>query len=258
MFSKSFKGLVVTATIALVLAVAAPSFAQQPAGHGRYDAQILQDVTTKLQSNDKLKDVHASVEDGIVTLTGNVKLYRDKLAADRAAHHIAHAQGVRNEITVAGPQVSDAKLRDEIADRLRYDRVGQGVTFNNFQISVDHGVVTVAGQARTPWDKDSALSIVENTPGVTDVIDNIRVLPVSQFDDELRIRTARAIYSDPALQKYAMDPQAPIRIVVENGKVTLYGVVDSQMDKQIAETRAREVSGSFQVVNKLVVANQGK
>ena len=76
-----------------------------------------------------------------------------------------------------------------------------------------------------------------------DVRDEINVLPLSQFDDELRVRTAMAIYRDPALQKYSLDPQAPIRIVVENGNVRLYGVVDSAMDRQIAEMRAREVAG---------------
>src|SRR5580693_4726831 len=97
---------------------------------------------------------------------------------------------------------------------------------------------------------------LEDTPGVRDVRDEINVLPLSEFDDELRVRTAMATYRDPALQKYSLDPQAPIRIVVENGNVRLYGVVDSAMDKQIAEMRAREVFGVFSVENHLLVANQ--
>jgi hyperosmotically inducible protein len=251
----SLKARVFPAVFALLLAVGTPSFAQQ-AGHGRYDAQIQKDITQKLQHSDKLKDVRASVEDGIITLTGDVKLYSDKLQADRRAHHIEHAQGVRNQITVAGPQVADDKLRNQLADRLRYDRVDLGITFNNFELAVNHGVVTIAGQTRTPWDKDSALSIVENTPGVKDVVDEIQVLPVSQNDDEIRIRAARAIYGYGPLQKYAIDPQSPIRIVVDRGNVTLYGVVDSQMDKQLAEMQARQVPGVFSVTNKLVVAGK--
>jgi hyperosmotically inducible periplasmic protein len=66
-----------------------------------------------------------------------------------------------------------------------------------------------------------------------------------------------AIYRDPALQKYSLDPQAPIRVVVESGNVKLYGVVDSAMDKQIAEMRAREVPGVFSAENHLLLTNAG-
>jgi osmotically-inducible protein OsmY len=248
----------VAPVVALLFAVALamPVAAQRPVGHGRYDAQIQQEVTQKLQSKDKFKDMHASVQDGIVNLTGTVKLYRDKLDADRIAHHVEHAQGVRNEIVVQPANVNDAQLQKTLSDKLRYDRIDQGITFNNFEIGVNRGVVTISGQARTPTDKDSALSIVENAPGVTDVIDNIKVLPTSPFDDELRLRVARAVYGAPPLQKYAMDPQAPIRIVVDHGNVTLYGVVDSALDEQVAEAQARSVPGVFQVTNKLVVAGQ--
>ncbi|MBV9623778.1 MAG: BON domain-containing protein, partial [Acidobacteria bacterium] len=92
--------------------------------------------------------------------------------------------------------------------------------------------------------RDSALAIVETTPGVKEIIDNINVLPVSAMDDDIRIGVARAVYGNSALSKYALDPQKPIRIVVDNGHVTLYGVVASQMDKQIAVTQARSVPKS--------------
>jgi osmotically-inducible protein OsmY len=223
---------------------------------GRYDAEILAEVTKELKEHERFRDVRASVEDGIVTLEGTVKLYRDKLAADREAHGVKNAGGVRNYIVVKGEEVSDAALREKLADKLRYDRVDRGIVFNNFQLAVNDGVVIVSGQARTESDKASALAIVENTPGVKEVVDKIEVLPVSFHDDDIRIRTARAIYGHPAMQKYSIDPQAPIRIVVEHGKVTLYGVVNSQMDKQIAETQARGVSGSFSVENRLFVAGE--
>ncbi len=247
-------GVTAALALALVLAIALPAAAQK--SQGRYDAQIQTDVTKKLQGHDNLKNVQASVEDGIVDLTGTVKLYQDKLQADRLAHHVEHAQGVRNDITVQPANISDAQLQQELADKLRYDRVGMGIQFNNFALNVNHGVVTIAGQARTPWDHDSALSILASTPGVTDVIDDVKVLPTSPMDDQLRLQVERAIYSDPAMQKYAMDPQAPIRIIVDNGHVTLYGVVDSQMDKTIAETRAKSVPGAFSVTDNLMIAGK--
>jgi osmotically-inducible protein OsmY len=163
---------------------------------------------------------------------------------------------VRNNIVVAGKSVPDPQLRNKIAERLRYDRIDQGITFNNFNLGVDNGVVTVSGEARTPVDAESALAIVENTPGVKDVVDDIKILPVSPMDDDTRIAVARAIYGQPGFEKYATDPQRPIRIVVENGHVTLYGVVDTPLDKQIAANQARSVPNVFSVTDKIVVAGQ--
>jgi hyperosmotically inducible periplasmic protein len=88
---------------------------------------------------------------------------------------------------------------------------------------------------------------------VKDVVENISVAPVSTFDDGIRIRAMQAIYRDPVLSKYAMDPAHPIRIIVANGHVTLYGAVDSAMDKNVAGIRAGQVFGAFSVDNKLVV-----
>ena len=79
------------------------------------------------------------------------------------------------------------------------------------------------------------------------------IAPVSNFDDGLRLRAARAIYGDPALRKYAIDPARPIRIIVDNGHVTLVGAVNSVMDKQIAGIRAGQLFGAFSVENKLEV-----
>ena len=78
------------------------------------------------------------------------------------------------------------------------------------------------------------------------------------FDDQLRMNLYRAIYGTPKLQPYQMDPQKPIRIVVENGHVTLYGVLDSARDKQIAGTQANSVPGVFSVDNQLVVLNESQ
>ena len=93
-------------------------------------------------------------------------------------------------------------------------------------------------------------------PGVKDVIDEIKVSPASIFDDDLWVRTARVIYRDPVLSRYAIDPARPIRIIVDNGNISLYGTVESVMDKQIAGIRASSVPGAFSVQNKLTVEGQ--
>jgi len=219
----------------------------------RYDNQVQNAVTQKLSSKSQFRDVKASVEDGIVTLTGTVDLYQRKLDAAKLARKIGHVQGVRNLVTVAGPDVPDAQLEQKLATKLRYVRVGYDNAFDYFALGVKDGVVTVEGQDRTGVGREEALADIANMPGVKDVVENISVAPVSTFDDGIRIQAMQAIYRDPVLSKYAMDPAHPIRIIVANGHVTLYGAVDSAMDKNVAGIRAGQVFGAFSVDNKLVV-----
>lgn len=243
--------------IAVVLAAIfglAPVAVAQSSGGGKYDQEIQQKVEKYVQGKSKYKDVKASVEDGVVTLTGTVPLYIDKLDLDKRAHNTDHVQAVRNQIEVSS-SMSDAELGKKLATKLAYDRIGFGIMFNSLTLNVKDGVVTVGGNVHDYPSRDSALAIVETQPGVKEVVDNIDVAPASPMDDELRIRTAQAIYGDPVLKKYAMVPSAPIRIVVDRGHVTLEGVVDSPMDKQIIDARARSVPGAFSVTNDLIVAS---
>jgi hyperosmotically inducible protein len=241
-----------TAVLFLGVSAAIP---QAYAAKSESDAQVQADLQKTLD-NKRLKNVTASVRDGNVTLNGTVDVYSDKESADKRAHHVKGVKAVDNEIHVAGAEVSDAELRNKLANKLATDRVGYGTTaFNAITIGVQNGVVTLGGTVYGPPDKDSALSLVENTPGVRDVVDNLDVAPVSPMDDQLRLRLARVIYGTPQLQRYAMDPAKPIRITVVNGNVTLSGVVDSQADKDIANIRASGVPDVFKVTNNLQVAN---
>ena len=230
----------------------------QATGAVSNDSAIQADVMKALD-NKQFKDVKVSVNDGVVTLSGTVDFYSAKEDADKKAHHRKNVKAVENMIEVGGPVVEDVQLRDKLAEKLAYDRVGYGTTaFNALTIGVQNGVVTLGGIAYGPTDKDSALSLVENYPGVKDVIDNIEVAPVSPNDDRIRLAEARAIYGAPQLNKYAMDPAKPIRITVVNGNVTLSGVVDTQADKNVANIKANGVPGVFKVINNLQVAGSEK
>src|SRR5580704_4184751 len=218
------------------------------------DQQIQQAVTQKIHNTKQLQSVSSGVEDGVVTLTGTVNLYQDKLDATKKIKKLSNVTGVRNDIVVAGETVPDGQLQQKLAKKLAYDRVGYyDNTFNYLALSVKDGVATINGDTLNDVAKDSALAIVARTPGVKDVVNEVTVLPVSLFDDSIRVRTARAIYRDSVLGRYATDPVHPIRIVVDNGHVTLYGTVESAMDKTIAGIRANSVPGAFSVENKLVV-----
>lgn len=244
--------------VGLALALMLPAVAQtNSSGGGQYDQQVQNDINKYVQKHKEFKNVTATVQDGVVNLQGNVDLLVHKLDIDKKAHGIDHVQAVRNGIEVQG-DVPDDKLQEKLADKLRYDRIGYGIMFNSLSLAVHNGIVTVSGNVHDYPSRDSALAVVESTPGVKGVVDDITVAPTSSFDDELRVRLARAIYGDPVMTKYRIDPQAPIRIVVENGHVTLAGVVNSQLDKQIAETRAKTVPGVFSVDDQLMVAGSEK
>jgi len=125
--------------------------------------------------------------------------------------------------------------------------------FDNLAYKVDGYNVTLVGQVTRPTLKSDAENVVKRIEGVEHVDNQIEVLPPSPMDDRLRRQLYRAIYGFPALQKYALGVQQPIRIIVKAGKVTLEGVVDNEGDKNIANIRANGVPGVFSVTNNLQV-----
>jgi len=245
----------------LVLLVAGAGFpalatAQMNSRQAQQDGEVQAQVTAQLEKKELFRSLKAEVDEGIVTLTGEVPLYIDKMNAEKRVRKVKNVEGVRNHVQVGGPSVADDEVRENLSTKLRYDRVGYGIVFNNLGVDVQNGVVTIAGNVRDYADRDSALAIVSTTAGVKEVVDEIEVAPVSISDDRLRVRLARAIYGDASLRKYAMDPQAPIRIIVENGHVELAGVVLNDMDRQLAFTRANLVPGIFSVSNHIAVASE--
>ena len=239
-----------TMTVALLVLLSVTA----QAATGRYDQQIQQAVDARLHDANTMQNVSSTVEDGIVTLTGTVNLYQDKLDAAKKVKKLANVNGVRNQIAVAGETIPDSQLEQKLAKKLAYDRVGYfDNAFNYLTVSVKDGVATVGGDVYNDVARDSALAIVQRMPGVKDVVNEVTVLPTSIFDNDLRIRLSRAIYRDSVLGRYATDPVDPIRIVVDNGHVTLYGTVQNEMDKTIAGLRANQVFGAFSVDNKLAV-----
>jgi len=218
----------------------------------RYDTEIQTRVTQQLTKTQDFRNLQASTEDGIVTLSGTVELYQQKLDAAKKVRKLDRIQGVRNLIAVSS-SIPDAEVQAKLERKLYYDRIGYDNQFNFVDVSVKDGAATLTGATRNDIGRDSAVWIANNMPGVNDVVDNIKVLPVSGFDDRIRFSAMRAIYRDPVLSRYAIDPAKPIRIVVDNGNLSLYGTVATAMDKQVAGIRANQVFGVFSVQNNLEV-----
>ncbi len=155
---------------------------------------------------------------------------------------------------------SGASAQDRIIREVRHELVMlpyYGV-FDNLVYRVDGGAVTLMGQVTRPTLKSDAGTVVKGIEGVTRVDNQIEVLPLSPMDDGLRMAAYRAIYGHPGLDRYAMQAVPPIHIIMDNGKVTLEGVVGTQSDKDTAGIRANSVSGVFSVVNNLRVESDKK
>jgi osmotically-inducible protein OsmY len=123
--------------------------------------------------------------------------------------------------------------------------------FDSVHANINDGVVTLSGKVTMPYKSTDIAKRVAKVDGVTQVVNKIEVLPVSQFDNQLRARLARAIYSNSSLSNYGLGPNPSIHIIVERGHVTLDGVVMNNMDRQIARAVVGSVSNSFSIKNEL-------
>ena len=162
-------------------------------------------------------------------------------------------------LTVASSvQAADPLLgarTDHIQKEVRHELVmlsNVGV-FDNLAYKVNRCEVTLLGQVTRPTLKSDAENAIKSIEGVERVRSQIEVLPVSPFDNALRLRLYRAIYGYNQLQKYALGVTKPIRIVVKNGQVTLEGVVDTEVDRDIAGIQASGVADVLSVKNNLQV-----
>jgi hyperosmotically inducible protein len=142
----------------------------------------------------------------------------------------------------------DFQVAKDIATSVQ--RYTQFTIFDDVSANVKDGVVTLTGKVTMPFKRDDIEKRVAKVDGVRGVNDEISVLPVSQFDDELRYRIARSIYNNSNFWNYAIMPNPPIHIVVEHGRVTLTGVVQSDVDRMLARSLATQF-GALSVTNAL-------
>lgn len=175
------------------------------------------------------------------------------LLASLALGNLAWAQQpTKPKLADSRAQTSDPG-RERLVKQIRHELVMlpyYGV-FDNFSFKVDRGQVTLLGQVATPTLKTAAERVVKAIEGVETVDNQIEVFPLSPNDDRIRMAVYRAVYSQPALQRYGLQAVPPIHILVKNGNVMLEGVVANEGDKNIANIQARGVSGVFNVVNHL-------
>src|SRR5450756_475950 len=172
-------------------------------------------------------------------------------------------------VALASPAVQDNQ-RTGVLNQKSIDRIYKEVrhelvmlpyygVFDNLSYKVGpDGTVTLIGQVARPTLKSDAENVVKRIEGVEKVVNNLEVLPTSGNDDQIRRATYRAIYGNSVLSQYQLRAVPPIHIIVNNGHITLEGVVARQMEKQVAGMQANSVPGAFSVTNNLAVEEQDK
>jgi hyperosmotically inducible protein len=154
---------------------------------------------------------------------------------------VAAAQDVQRVVPARMATAADVQRKDlQVARDIEKSVVNYAffTIFDDISAHVDNGVVTLTGKVTQPFKHDDLLERASRVDGVTQVVDHVAVLPVSTFDDQLRYRLARAIYGNSNFWNYAIMANPPIHIVVEGGRVTLTGVVQSNVDRMLARSLA--------------------
>src|SRR5258708_20483315 len=142
---------------------------------------------------------------------------------------------------------------DRISREVRHELVTLPFynVFDDLAYKVDGSTVTLYGYVTQPTLKSDSERAVRRIEGVTNVVNNIEVLPLSPNDDQIRRAVYRAIYSHDVVYRYSLGAVPPIHIIVKNGDITLEGVVNSEMDKNVANIQANSRPGVFSVTHNL-------
>jgi len=197
--------------------------------------------------------VNVQVKNGVATLTGTVDSYGQELRAVRAARHQNGVIGVVDNIQVSAEDISPQQILKKARHAvLMYPFY---TIFDHIAFSTEGNRLIVDGEVTQPYKKSDLGRILAGIRGVTYVKNNLQVLPLSTFDDHIREEIADRIYGDPAFANYGNQANPPIHIIVDNGQVTLYGAVNSKVDRQEAGIDARFAATYFNLKNNLRVAS---
>jgi hyperosmotically inducible protein len=235
--------------LAFTLLFALPVNAAQSPG-GATDQQLKTRVEQRLADR-RARGIKVSVvRDGTVALTGAVTSAGAKqdLIAD-----VLMVDGVKeivSELTI-GKAESDQRLGERVAEQMR--RSTYFTVFDEVQIGVDNGVVTLTGYVTQPIKSDDLARRASHVDGVQEFVNRLEVLPASLSDDRLRSIIANTLYRDPAFSNYASQAVPPVHIIVRNSSVLLTGVVNSEVERRQAENIVRHIPGIIGVQNALRV-----
>jgi hyperosmotically inducible periplasmic protein len=195
--------------------------------------------------------IEVSVTSGAAVLSGFTTTVEARSQAEKAARK--ETKDVDNRLQVVPVPRSDEEIRDAVSDAV-LGYVYYGV-FDSVGVGVQDGMVTLQGSVLQPWRKDELERRVARLEGVRAVQDQIRVQPASPFDDRLRRQLYARIYGNGLFERFANLSNPPVHIVVENGNITLTGLVNSRVEKVVLESIARETL-AFRVDNQVQIESE--
>ena len=221
------------------------------------DGSVTSDSTAKIRVERELtrqglahSGLMVSVDDHIATLSGNVLTLAEKDRAGRAARNVEGVQRVVNNLSIIA-ETGDAELAKAVRKSILTDPY-YGV-FDWIDGQVMKGKVLLSGSVRDPLTKSDIEKRLMAVAGITTIENHIEVLPLSTQDDRLRIASLRLIFGDSSLSRYGFGANPSIHVIVNNGRVTLKGVVANKLERQIAENVLRTNLLAFEVKNDLEV-----
>jgi osmotically-inducible protein OsmY len=195
-----------------------------------------------------LPGVLVAVDHGCVSLTGTVLSAWERKQAYEDARQV---NGVRRVVSELAVRRSDSDQTVVFQVRQRIAGYGFYTIFDSVEADVSDGTVLLSGWVLDTARSKAIVDLVARVPGVIEVMNLVQTLPVSPIDDELRYEIAGRIYDDPLFRVHADPLPAPIHIIVEHGRVTLTGIVDSDVQRHAAEQIACGVPGVVHVANRL-------
>lgn len=243
-----------TSIARVLLSAAACALLGVPAHAGNAapgDAGVQQRIEQRLAKAglDRKADIQVRVVDGVARLSGVAVSYGDYRAAEQAARK--EARSVDNQVRVVPEEPrTDRAIRDEAAHEvLTWDRYGP---FDAVSVEVQKGVIMLQGWVDTPLKKDEIEERLAPIAGVRDIHNDLRLQGFSMGDRRLLAEVFGRIYANPMFERWAGQPDPPVRVFVSRGRITLAGLVGSRVEKVTAGNIARGTLG-FSVNNQLQV-----
>jgi hyperosmotically inducible periplasmic protein len=244
-------GLSINLIVVIVALIASiPAMASTDTGARISDSTVKVLVDRELARRGLSRNTfEVSIDDRIAKISGTVSTLAEKERIGQTVQKVYAVSGIQNDLAVAMMNDKDVaeSVRKSIVSNPGFD------AFDWIEASVRDGVVTISGSVREPIRKRDFENRLMLVAGVSKIENEIKVLPLSNYDDEIRLRVVRAIYGNSNFSRYALGANPPIHIIVENGRLVLKGIVGNAMDRQIAESIVRTSSLALDVRNELRV-----
>jgi hyperosmotically inducible periplasmic protein len=210
------------------------------------------EVQNKIIKKTQIENLQIHITNGGVMLDGTAQLLKDKMKAAEIARKEYAGQNVIDNIKVQPIQKTDAEINFDVINLIR-ERSTDRFLFSSLSVDTHQGNVFLSGQLLDPVTAKRVVEITSEVPGVQSVTNNIRVLPLSPSDDQLRVRLLSNLASNGVVGGYLNGRHPAISIVVSTGHVTLTGVVKSQLARTEAERVARQTTDVLDVDNRIIV-----